>query len=198
MEKENKYIESLLERFFEGQTSNEEERQLYRFFEQETIPDELAQYKPVIKYFESGLADELEVNKTQPTGIKKAHPAGLAKKQWLVWGSVAASALLVLFTSIYVFDRIESADPYTGSYIIRNGVRITDLNLIKPELEAAIQKSLLIEQDAEQFIERLTTIDDSQEVEISQRFQEHNQQILDNTQDEKMRLEAEKILNQNL
>jgi hypothetical protein len=198
MEKENKYIESLLERFFEGQTSNEEERQLYRFFEQETIPDELAQYKPVIKYFESGLADELDVNKTQPTGIKKVHPAGLAKKQWLVWGSVAASALLVLFTSIYVFDRIESADPYAGSYIIRNGVRITDLNLIKPELEAAIQKSLLIEQDAEQFIERLTTIDDSQEVEISQRFQEHNQQILDNTQDEKMRLEAEKILNQNL
>ena len=253
MEKKNKYIETLLECFFEGQTSNEEERQLYRFFKQETIPDELAQYKPVIQYFESGLADELEIDKNaatqketgkpsvekqpdfvglaneqpvtqstdatkrqwfgwttnkrsktqptgvvkvQPAGVTKTQPAGLAKKQWLVWGSVAASALLVLFTSIYVFDRIELADPYAGSYIIRNGVRITDLNLIKPELEAAIQKSLLIEQEAEQLIDRLTAIDDSQEVEISQRFQEHNQRILDNTQDENKRNEVEKMLNE--
>jgi hypothetical protein len=224
MEKENKYIETLLERFFEGQTSNEEERQLYRFFYFLTIPDELAQYKPVIQYFENGLADELEIDKnaatqketgkpsvekqpdfvelaneqpvTQSTDATKTQSAGLAKKQWLVWGSVAASALLVLFTSIYVFDRIESADPYAGSYIIRNGVRITDLNLIKPELEAAIQKSLLIEQEAEQLIDRLTAIDDSQEVEISQRFQEHNQRILDNTQDENKRNEVEKMLNE--
>jgi hypothetical protein len=196
MMEENKYIETLLERFFEGQTSNEEERQLYLFFGREELTDELAKYKPVIQYFESGLANEMEMDKS--TGDAKTQAAGVAKRLWIVWGSVAASVLIILFSSILLFDRTESADPYAGSYIIRNGVRITDLNLIKPELEAAIQKSLLIEQQAEQLIERLTAIDDSREDEISQRFQEHNQQILDNTQDENKRIEVEKMLNENL
>jgi hypothetical protein len=111
---------------------------------------------------------------------------------------VAASFLLILFSSIYLLTTNESADPYAGSYIIRNGVRITDLNLIKPELEAAIQKSLLIEQEADRLIERLTAVDDSQELQIMQQLQEHNQRILDNTQDEKIRNEVEKILDLNL
>jgi hypothetical protein len=107
---------------------------------------------------------------------------------------VAASFLLILFTSIYF---LSTEDPYAGSYIIRNGVRITDLELIKPELEAAIQKSLLIEQEAERLIERLSVIDDSQEVQIMQLMQEHNQRILDNTHDDNIRNEIEEILNPN-
>ena len=197
MEEKNKHIETLLERFFEGQTSNDEERQLYLFFKQEELPDELAQYKQVFKYFESGLANELGVAKETREDTKTRH-LPVAKKRWLVWGSVAASVLIVLFSTLFYFDHIEQADPYAGSYIIRNGVRITDLDLIRPELEAAVQKSLLIEQEAEQLIERLTAIDDSQEVQIMQQLQEHNQRILDNTQDENTRNKVEEILDLNL
>lgn len=38
---EYKYIENLVERFFEGQTSNEEERVLYEFFARPDIPAHL-------------------------------------------------------------------------------------------------------------------------------------------------------------
>ena len=215
MEEKNKHIETLLERFFEGQTSNEEERQLYLFFEQEELPDELAQYKQVIKYFESGLADELgDVKETEMIGqgvsqtgkivVEETHKdtktrhLPVTRKRWLVWGSVAASVLIVLFSTLFYFDHIESADPYAGSYIIRNGVRITDLDLIRPELEAAIQKSLLLEQETERLIERLTAMDDSQEAQLMQQLQEHNQRILDNTQDENIRNKVEEILDLNL
>ena len=218
MKEEIKYIEALLERFFEGQTSNEEEQRLYRFFEKDILPDELAQYKPVIKYFQSGMADEMGMEskpelkpelrpvvqpelkpESKPESKSKSHPAAAAKRRWIVWGSVAASVLIIVFSSIFLFDLEESTDVYAGSYIIRNGVRITDLDLIKPELEAAIQKSLFIEQQADQLIEQLSVLeDDYQDVEITQRFHEHNQQILDNIQDETQRLEVEKILNENL
>jgi hypothetical protein len=205
MEEKIKYIETLLERFFEGQTSNEEEQQLYLFFRQEEISSDLIQYKQVIKYFESELADELtclERNEMISQNVVKARtetkylPTG--KKRWLVWSSVAASVLLILFSSIYFLTLRKPLDPYAGSYIIRNGVRITDLDLIRPELEAAIHKSLLLEQEADRLVERLSTIDDSREVQIMQQLQEHNQRILDNIQDENTRNEVEEILNPNI
>ena len=201
MEEKNKYIETLLERFFEGQTSNEEEQQLYLFFKQEDIPEELTQYKQVIKYFESGLVEELKSAKEthEDKNVRRETKyLFVAKKWWFVWGSVAASILIILFSTLFFFDNFESAHPYKGSYIIRNGVRITNIDLIKPDLEAAIQKSLLIEQEAEQLIERLTAMDDDPEQQIMQQLQEHNQRILDNTQDENTRNKVEEIIYFNL
>ena len=53
---EYKSIEDLLDRFFEGQTSNEEERVLYKFFARPDIPAHLERYREVFGYFESGIA----------------------------------------------------------------------------------------------------------------------------------------------
>jgi len=44
---EYKSIEDLLDRFFEGQTSNEEERVLYEFFARPDIPAHLERYREV-------------------------------------------------------------------------------------------------------------------------------------------------------
>lgn len=210
MKEEVTHIKILLERFFEGQTSNAEEQELYHFFSRADIPEELIQYLPVIKYFESGFADEFGMigqTDERPESLTPAknvlpHPASQAKpskrKLWITWGGVAASFLLVLFSSIYFLTTKEPLDPYAGSYIIRNGVRITDLDLIRPELEAAIQKSILLEQEADRLIERLTAIDDSQEAQIMQQLQEHNQRILDNIQDENIRNELVEFLYPNL
>ena len=53
---EYKSIEDLLDRFFEGQTSNEEEQVLYEFFARPDIPAHLERYREVFGYFESGIA----------------------------------------------------------------------------------------------------------------------------------------------
>lgn len=210
MKEEYLQMKILLERFFEGQTTNEEEQTLYRFFDRDDVPQELLQYKPVMKYFESGLNDEMRINElpklTDDTNelpesatMVLRHPASKVqssnRKRWIVWCGVAASFLLVLFSSIYLLTANDYLDPYAGSYIIRNGVRITDLDQIRPELEAAIQKSLLLEQEADQLIERLSSIDNSQEEQIMQELQNHNQRILDNTPDENIRNEIEEFFN---
>ena len=56
----NKYehIETLLERFFEGQTSNMEEQKLYEFFAGYDVPEHLLHYKKVFTYFDIGLNSE--------------------------------------------------------------------------------------------------------------------------------------------
>ena len=43
------YIENLLERFFEGETSNAEERELYAFFARPDLPEHLKSYKPLFE-----------------------------------------------------------------------------------------------------------------------------------------------------
>ena len=182
MKRKLEHIKVLLDRFFEGQTSGKEERELYRFFRQDNIPEELEGYKPVIQYFEYGLANEFRV------------PLPSKRKLWIVWSSVAASFLLILFSSLYFFKTVETPDPFEGSYIIRNGECITDLNIIRPELEATIQKVLLQEQETEKLIEHLTKPDNSVEIKIIQEMQKHYKRILDNIQDEEIRNEVAKIL----
>ena len=192
MEEKNKHIETLLERFFEGQTSNDEERQLYLFFGQEELPDELVQYKQVFKYFESGLVDELEAVKEMRKDTKTRH-LSVTKKRWFVWGSVAASVLLILFSTLFYFDHIESAAPLAGSYIIRNGVRITDLDLIRPELEATLQSISQQQEEWEQMIAQFVEMEDL-DIQILQQIVEDYQSILEDIQDENIRKEMEEFL----
>ena len=54
------YIENLLERFFEGETTNAEEQELYAFFARPDLPEHLKNYRPVFGYFETGIAGEME------------------------------------------------------------------------------------------------------------------------------------------
>lgn len=45
-----KYINQLIERYFDGETTLEEERILHSFFSQKDVPAELAQYKALFDY----------------------------------------------------------------------------------------------------------------------------------------------------
>lgn len=47
-----KYIEQLIDRYWEGETSREEERLLQVFFQQKQLPAHLAQYRDLFRYTE--------------------------------------------------------------------------------------------------------------------------------------------------
>jgi hypothetical protein len=122
MEKDYKQIEYLLERFFEGETSNEEEKALYDFFAQEGVPEHLLDYKPVIGYFQAGMNEDKVIMKKKRT----------SKKFWL-WATGIAASLLVLF-SIQFLPNDSENELIVDGYIIRNGERITDVKKIYSEL----------------------------------------------------------------
>ncbi len=131
----NKYeqIEKLLERFFEGETSNQEEQELYSFFSGSDIPDHLKSYIPVLEYLETGIKEEI-----QPVEKKIVKENKTVRLSWKIWIGVAATLLLIVSIGIRFFPDNKPVDPYEGSYIIRNGEKITDLDKIRPELEATV------------------------------------------------------------
>jgi len=200
MKEEFIHITILLERFFEGQTTNDQEQILYDFFRRDDLPDEWIEYKPMMKYFESGLAKEIEdMGQTDvPPPLPVMKTLSFLRRHRIAWYGVAASILLIVFTTLYLSTDNVPVDPFAGSYIIRNGVRITDIELIRPQLEAAIQIGLKMEQETDRLFDQLSQLDDYHEVKIIKQMREHNSRILDNIHDEEVRKEVEEIINTQL
>lgn len=184
MSDKNKYIEELLERFFEGETSNVEEQFLYRFFSGKDVPEHLLSYKPVFTYFESGLKNELTENVTPVRRIRKS--------KWIVWSGIAAVLLaLVLLTPLYIQKPF---DPFEGSYIVRNGVRITDPEIIRPQLEATVQQVLQQEEKMKGIAAKLMEKENSP-LSIEEQIQLQKNEIIERFKDENVRKEVQRIMN---
>lgn len=158
-------IEMLLARFFDGETLREEEKELYAFFENPELPERWKSYRSLFVFLGNDLpdassslspstlwqtppdtlTDEIidlpEKGKalpfSPPASVRKPGKPGRAKILRIAGGCVAAVLLAVAGFSL-LFPTSTSSDPYEGSYLIRNGVRITDSDRIRPELEATL------------------------------------------------------------
>ncbi len=188
---DNKYIEGLIERFFDGKTSNKEEMELYSFFSGDKIPEHLQQYIPVFQFFETGMEDEFNQTQNKTTGTKKLTPK---IRQWSAWIGIAASLLLL----VTVFSKVmrnepKSFDPYEGSYIIRNGKVITDMDVIRPELEETVAAAAKQQQTMEKMIYKLSNPKDYEDV--KQEIQNQYCELINSFPDEKTRETVKEILN---
>lgn len=121
MKEQYKHIENLLMRFFDGETSNREECELYTFFRETDIPEHLQEYKSIFEYFEEGIVKEVE----------KETPRVEKKNRLVTLGSVAAAILIFLLLKPLLFT--EPFNPYEGSYIMKNGKKIYDIEQIEAE-----------------------------------------------------------------
>lgn len=191
MKKEYTYIEELLERFFEAETSIREEKELYAFFNGGAVPEHLGKYRKMFNYFETELEGEL--NQAAKTG--RPEPAIRRKKHWGVWTSAAAIALILLMLSPVVF-KTNAFNPYEGSYIVRNGVKITDTDLIRPELEAIEREVLRQEEEEDRLLDNLAE-DALMPVTAEQQVRERYEEFLDLFPDDDTRNEVIEILNNN-
>ncbi|GHU54507.1 hypothetical protein FACS189411_01280 [Bacteroidia bacterium] len=165
-------IEELIARFFEGGTTREEEKELYGFFAGENIPLSLVPYKPLFGYFEHGMPaglSEMEKATTMIPRRKSLHPV------WIV--AVAASLLVAAFSILFFTNKQEAENPFEGSYIIRNGMRITDPDIIRPELEAALRLVALQVEENERLWEEIR---DPYEAVIRQFPDEYSQEAVRN------------------
>ena len=134
MMERHEYIEQLIERFLDGATSLSEEKELYAFFAGEEVPEHLEPYRELFAWFDGGLADE--VSKTVAE-----QPAPRPKFRIRVWATVAvAAAAVAVILLMRPAAPAGEFDPFEGSYIVRNGVKITDPVVVRPEAEATLQK----------------------------------------------------------
>jgi hypothetical protein len=104
-------IEILLEKYFQGETSIAEEKELTNYFSSSDVAQHLEQYKPLFGYF--SLAKEQKGTQEIPQ-----FPTNRAKKRSFVWLSIAASVVVLLGIGTYVYtnSNVTNEDQKLGSY----------------------------------------------------------------------------------
>lgn len=117
-----------VERFMNGETNNDEEQALYRFFAQKGLPRELKKYQAMFAWYAGGMKEPLPV-----------HTHHRHIRQLYIRISIAAAIVLASGAGVKYYlayqQQQEELEIYEGSYIIRNGKKITDLKKILPELK---------------------------------------------------------------
>ena len=184
--------QDLIERFFEGQTSNEEEQELYAYFSGKNVPEHLLPYREVFAYFETGIKEEESNHQITDRKINKSPRNNKMK----IWASIAASLLILISFGIYHFTKEKEFNIYEGSYIIRNGVKITDPKIVIPEIKKTLY--LVQQQEKENDLIAQQLLEINIEDPFEQILKEINQQQLEwfeQIEDENIRNELLEIFN---
>lgn len=165
--------DALIARFMDGATDNAEEQQLYAYFASGSVDKRHHRYAPMFAWYANGL------NSTplRPQSLWRRHAVAIA--------TVAASIIIVVTLGFgyhnAMSDRQQLMEEYAGSYIIRDGVRYTDLSQILPAVIAAEKQAeelLTAGLQTEQYydeIERMMLEDDISEIDaqaLSEMFDE--------------------------
>lgn len=174
-------IKTLIERFFEGDTSLEEERWLYDYFKQtKDLPEELERYRETFLDFDAIIQTEVpspQVETKSQTIImpQVEHSVSTTPpKYYRLWRRMAGIAAMVTIVigvgwGYRTYESRMLEQLYGGSYMIVNGERIDDLRKILPQIENALSLADAVEipsstdliEQAEQDL--LNNIQDAQE-----------------------------------
>lgn len=133
-------IDKLLERYFEGETSAEEEAVLRRFFTTGDVPGNLEMYKPLFGYFDSEI-------KKEHTGSNDREKQTGARKRLVLWLSGAA-ACAALLTGIFFSTSQSQKCLGSGNYVIIDGRCYTDAETVR---SAALKTLHEISNDEDEF-----------------------------------------------
>lgn len=124
-------IEDLINKYFDGETTCEEERQLRQAFTQGVIPQHLEVYRPMFAFLDK---ENRENKVIPPKTVRKAIP--FRRRLIYTLSSLAAVALIVL--AIAGITRYHTATP--DNYVIIDGKYYTNTQLVHKEALAAFQE----------------------------------------------------------
>lgn len=114
-------IEELLNKYFEGNTSAAEEKELRSFFSTGDIPPHLSVYKPMFAYFENEIAT---AEKAKTTPIHRDKRVVL----YLLSGVAAAILLILGLRSVYTGNETQYC---AENYVVINGRCYTDIHKVR-------------------------------------------------------------------
>lgn len=120
---------SLTASFLDGSTTPEQEKQLYGYYSGRRVASDLECYRPMFSWY-----DRLE---------RQSQSDDSGRRRTRLIASAAAVAVLALVGAGLIIGSAASSGHlsdsrlYAGSYIIRDGQKITDVEAILPELHRA-------------------------------------------------------------
>lgn len=129
-----KDVKQLLDKYFEGNTSCKEERQLRGFFAKKDIPENLSKYRPIFAYI-----DEESSRISMTIKSCKQHKLRLH----YTWSAVAACIIIVL--GIAGYNDLIRQDK--SNYVIINGEKYTDVRMAKQQAQKAFEEVSFSKED---------------------------------------------------
>lgn len=119
-------LEKLLDKYFEGETTLSEEKELKVYFTGESVPSHLEKYKDLFQFF----SEESQVTASSEISLN----TNTSRVPWYTWIGVAASIALIV--GLFMTNILPGTDPGKGPLLVMEG----DLGTIDdPEL--ALQKT---------------------------------------------------------
>lgn len=115
-------IRTLVERFFDGETTLGEEHELYNYFSQEpaALPEDL---RPLREMF-------LGFDAVQSVAVVQQQ-TGQRERRWITWAAAAVAALLIGGAATLSILKAQADDEYVA-YIY--GERVTDREIVLSEM----------------------------------------------------------------
>lgn len=125
-------IRTLLDRFFDGETTLSEEQQLYAFFrEGSDLPDDLASLRPMFLAYDAVQSVVLSTQQSK-------RPA--RRRRWLPWAVAAAIIVLLMGGATLLFNRSQTSVCDEGDELIAYiyGQRTTDPAVVLAEMQTTM------------------------------------------------------------
>lgn len=133
-------IEELLDKYFEGETTCEEERQLRQYFTQGMVPGHLEVYRPMFAFF-----DEEKKSLKRLPSAKVVNRTITSFRRHLIYGFSGLAASMLIILAIAGVARYFNPTP--GNYVIIDGECYTSTKLVHEEALAAFQEVRLSEDE---------------------------------------------------
>ncbi|HEY9542246.1 hypothetical protein [Prevotella sp.] len=124
-------IHRLTERFFDGETTRDEEQRLYRYFQGSDISDDLLPMREIFLAFSA-----LQVPHDEHSMVAKVPSIQTKANLWLRWGRFAAAAV-VAFGVFGAATRSYHEQNYCEAYV--NNRRLTDREVVMDRVAQTMQ-----------------------------------------------------------
>ena len=142
------YIESLVDRFLEGRTTNAEERELYEWFATADVPDKWSDLKAMFAWYAEGMPDNVVSAQPKPRMT-------IRRRWWVAAATVVAACaavVIVLLPNGNTEPQVRTYNIYEGSYIVEAGIRYDDIEVIEDDIEELFARAEAIELEANELI----------------------------------------------
>ena len=129
-------IHSLLDKYFEGKTSGEEEQILRRYFAQDNLPEELEEFAPIFNFFGNEALAATAINEANRETVRNAKPKSRLGNLW----AIAALAASVLIAVLIISHPKGQSSMSKGNFVWVDGKRITEPATVQKYAEASLGK----------------------------------------------------------
>ncbi len=133
-------IKELLEKYYEGESTDIDEQRLREYFTSENVAEELRPYRSIFAYLQHEKEHPLLPEERSLEAAAIIEPA--IRPRPIKWWYAAAAMAACLLAAVFLTHEpaIDSDVPCTGTYVMINGVCYDDLSLVSKYATEAIDQ----------------------------------------------------------